>query len=300
MAGRWKAQKAFESVKAAGESFILQGITLDATKAQASHAGASQEAKKVRKFSIAMAFIFSSHVLAFPSIDLIFQKILRKLQPTWATNLSDFSIPPNIFTSMQDYLVLVAKWIEDKVLLGHRYIRACDAIHKYNSLFYRIGVYTIMELFFMAGLRPFLTVYEVFGNPSCPARFLAAFYSYIARSEQDLWTLLQPSIHDGLLAPTMEQCLRYADWFLGWDYSIQLFDVFVPTFLATGLQAQTNLGHLIFGEDAWLSYGGKHCGHDDPITAVYCKYSGFHTRDPFHCDVNYHCSFRLVVLTHYA
>ncbi|KAJ6596758.1 hypothetical protein B0H10DRAFT_2197032 [Mycena sp. CBHHK59/15] len=222
--------------------------------------------KTVRKFSIAMAFILSSHVLAFPSIDLIFQKILRKLQPTWATNLSNFSIPPNIFTSMQDYLVLVAKWIEDKVLLGHHYICACDTIRKYNSLFYRIGVYTIMELFFLA-----------------------------ARSEQDLWTLLQPSIHDGLLAPTMEQHLCYADWFLvdefhlkleelgnldtvwGWDYNIQLCDVFEPTFLAAGLQAQTNLGHLIFGEDAWLSYGGKHYVHDDPITTVYRKYSGFHT-----------------------
>ncbi|KAJ6615017.1 hypothetical protein B0H10DRAFT_2435695 [Mycena sp. CBHHK59/15] len=165
--------------------------------------------KTVRKFSIAMAFIFSTHVLAFPSIDLIFQ-------PIWATNLSDFSIPPNIFTSMQDYLVLVAKWIEDKVLLGHRYIRACDAIRKYNSLFYRIGVYTIMQLFFMAGLRPFLTIYEVFGNPSRPARFLAVFYSYIARSEQDLWTLLQPSIHNGLLAPTTEQSLCYADWLYVW------------------------------------------------------------------------------------
>ncbi|KAJ7483122.1 hypothetical protein B0H11DRAFT_2417371 [Mycena galericulata] len=66
----------------------------------------------VRKFSIGLAFIFSSHVLAFPSIDLVFQ-------PTWATSLSGFSIPANIFTSTSDYLVLLADWIEGILLFSH-------------------------------------------------------------------------------------------------------------------------------------------------------------------------------------
>ncbi|KAJ7136197.1 hypothetical protein C8R46DRAFT_1201332 [Mycena filopes] len=158
--------------------------------------------KTVRKFSIGVAFVFKSHVLAFPSIDLVFQ-------PTWATSLADFSIPPNIHTSTDDYLVLVAGWIEN-LLLKPKHTRACDAIRTANTIFYGIGVYTVMELFFMAGLSPCLTLHELFGNPSRAARFLAAFYAYMARAKQDLWkTILQPCIHDGVLAPTNKQRLRY-------------------------------------------------------------------------------------------
>ncbi|KAJ7429906.1 hypothetical protein B0H11DRAFT_2140501 [Mycena galericulata] len=256
--------------------------------------------KTVRKFSVGLAFIFSSHVVGFPSIDLVFQ-------PTWATSLSDFSIPPNIFTSTLDYLALVADWIEG-ILLEPSHTRACDKIRASNTIFYGIGVYTVMELFFMAGLSPFLTLYEVFSNPSRTARFLTAFYSYIARSERDLWsTLLQPCIHNGVLAPTTEQRLRYADWLYVWakdrtsmplrmanlvdEFNVQLtdlesldgfwgrdsrpklFDVFEPSFVAAGLQLEHNLGHLIFGEDVWIALGGKRCLIDDPITALYRKHN---------------------------
>lgn len=111
-----------------------------------------------------MAFIFASHVLAFPSLDLVFQVgnttvlmfnyVLIAIQPTWATSLTDFAFPPNIFTSPQDYLVLVAQWIE-ALLLKPRHTRACDTIRECNTLFYGIGVYTVMELFFMAGKSSF-------------------------------------------------------------------------------------------------------------------------------------------------
>ncbi|KAJ7934473.1 hypothetical protein B0H13DRAFT_2305575 [Mycena leptocephala] len=144
--------------------------------------------KNVRTFKIGIAFIFSTHVLAFPTLDMVFQ-------PTWATSLTDFVFPPNIYTLDT---------------------RACDAIRGCTDLFYGIGVYTVMELFFMAGLSPFLTLYEVFSNPSRTARFLLAFYSYVERSERDLWSLLKPCIHDGILAPTTEQHLRYADWLYVW------------------------------------------------------------------------------------
>ncbi|KAJ6598810.1 hypothetical protein B0H10DRAFT_2231409 [Mycena sp. CBHHK59/15] len=164
-----------------------------------------------------------------------------------------------------------------------------------------------MEVFFMAGLSPFLTLYEVFSNPSRTARFLTAFYSYVEKSENHLWSLLQPCIHNGILAPTTEQRLKYADWLFVWakectsmpyrmaqlvdqfhlridtlaalditwsrnSPDIQLFDVFEPSFLASGLQAETNLGHLIFGEAGWLSAGGKRSKHDDPITSLYRKH----------------------------
>ncbi|KAJ6549359.1 hypothetical protein B0H10DRAFT_2242913 [Mycena sp. CBHHK59/15] len=58
----------------------------------------------------------------------------------------------------------------------------------------------------------------------------------------------------------------------GRDSTDQLFDVFEPTFLAAGLQSDPNLGHLIFGEEAWLAAGGKRSICDDAITALYRKY----------------------------
>ncbi|KAJ6626191.1 hypothetical protein B0H10DRAFT_1942037 [Mycena sp. CBHHK59/15] len=182
----------------------------------------------------------------------------------WATNLSDFSIPPNIFTSMQDYLVLVAKWIEDKVLLGPCYTRACNTIPKYHSLFYGIGVYTIMEPFFMAGH---------FFNP--------AFMMVSLHPQRSNASAMQTGYGQFGGRLKLEE-LGNLDTVWGRDSNIQLFNVFEPTFLAAGLQVQTNLGHLIFGEDAWLSYGGKHCGHDDPIIAVYHKYIKILPSSHFH------------------
>lgn len=83
-------------------------------------------------------------------VGLHLHSFLSMLQPTWATSLSDFKIPPSIYPSPLDYLVLVADWIE-KLLLKPRHVRACDAIRDSNTVFYGVGVYTVMELFFMAG-----------------------------------------------------------------------------------------------------------------------------------------------------
>ncbi|KAJ7906344.1 hypothetical protein B0H13DRAFT_1880658 [Mycena leptocephala] len=39
--------------------------------------------------------------------------------------------------------------------------------------------------------------------------------------------------------------------------------------LVDEFHSQMNLGHLVFGEHAWLSLGGRRCVGDDPITALY-------------------------------
>jgi DNA-binding transcriptional regulator LsrR (DeoR family) len=46
---------------------------------------------------------------------------------------------------------MVANWIEG-ILQEPSFGRACDEIRECNAIFYGIGVYTVMELFFMAGL----------------------------------------------------------------------------------------------------------------------------------------------------
>ncbi|KAK7013537.1 hypothetical protein R3P38DRAFT_2546140 [Favolaschia claudopus] len=163
--------------------------------------------KTVRKFRIGMAFIFAAHVLAFPTIDLVFQ-------PNWATSASDF-IYPHIFPAPPHFCALVADFIEG-ILLKPDHKRATDSIRGLNDIFYGIGVYTVMELFFIAGFSPLLTVYEVFSVPSRAARFLLAFYCYVECTEEDIWSLLRPCIHDGIRAPTTDQPLRYADWLFIW------------------------------------------------------------------------------------
>ena len=44
------------------------------------------------------------------------------------------------------------------------------------------------------GLSPFLTLQEVFSNPSRTARFILAFYSYVAHCEKHLWSV-RPTPH---------------------------------------------------------------------------------------------------------
>ncbi|KAJ7022801.1 hypothetical protein C8F04DRAFT_1194154 [Mycena alexandri] len=136
--------------------------------------------KDVRKFHIGMALVFAEYLLAFVTIDLLFQ-------PTWVEDILELLIPPNIYTSTSEFLFLVAGWISSENLLaGKKYQLACNVIRDANKIFYGIGIYTVMELFYMAGLSPFLTVYELFSNPSRTARFLAVFYTYIHEGESNL------------------------------------------------------------------------------------------------------------------
>ncbi|KAJ6578374.1 hypothetical protein B0H19DRAFT_1062877 [Mycena capillaripes] len=208
--------------------------------------------------------------------------VLEIGHPIWATSLDDFNIPPNIYTSTLEYLALVADWIEGN-FLEPTFGQVCDEIRECN------------------GLSPVLSLYEIFSVLSRAARFLVAFHSYIGRSEKDLGSLINPCIYDGILAATKEQGLKYADWakdrtsmparmtLLVDEYhetlerfgqldgiwscpDFEFFDVFEPTFVAAGLSTELNLGHLIFGHDAWLSFGRQVPKNNDPRTALYRKY----------------------------
>ncbi|KAK7035102.1 hypothetical protein R3P38DRAFT_2912758 [Favolaschia claudopus] len=252
--------------------------------------------KDVRKFHVGMALVFKEYVLAFVTIDLLFQ-------PVWQDSHIHHTT---------DFLVMVAEWIQDENWLdGKRYVLACDAIRAANEVWYGIGVYTVMELFFLAGLSPFITACELFSNPSRTARFLVAYYTYIHVGDAGLWRLLSPCIYEGVLAPTTEQRLRYADWLYVWGkervyMSIRmsrlldsynsslcsffqktlaayaaasevtfrksvtdLFDVFEPTLVEPALEANPTWGSLVFGEWTWLSISGNIPIGSDPITELF-------------------------------
>ncbi|KAF8153547.1 hypothetical protein K438DRAFT_1987680 [Mycena galopus ATCC 62051] len=328
-----QAQMEYQTAKAAGASFVLENIAVDATKAEAKRSDASREAKdglvyildatsaikrgqnhhqthvyppqlrvttknpdppplstlvlekitythralilhfgtlflmiqylthtsvqfyprerweKVRKFNIGMALIFSDHVLAFPSIDLVFQ-------PTWATSLDDFNIPPNIYTSTVDFLDLVADWIEES------FKNPTSAGPAMKSVI--ATIYSTVSVW----LSPFLTLYEVFSVPSRAARFLLVFYSYIDRSERDLWSLLEPSAAIRRLALCLGKrpdINAPSDGVIGDEYNSMLEDL-------SRLDSMWSRSDVELFDDSWLSSGGELSENDDPLTALYRKY----------------------------
>ncbi|KAK6977428.1 hypothetical protein R3P38DRAFT_3473687 [Favolaschia claudopus] len=194
------------------------------------------------------------------------------------------------------FLPAFAKWMRDRQA-GDRNGLAIEAIRAASEVFLGVGVYTVLELFFLAGLSPQLTEAEVFGNPSRAARVSTA-YEHIYKSLGNSFPML-----DGLLAPTTRQRLDYINWLYVYakdytklpvrmaelvdDYVAQtgalsqlpepwvryetatVFDVFEPTFLSPSLTLKHNLGHLVFGPELWTAIGGELSDQSDPVTAYF-------------------------------
>ncbi|KAK6984303.1 hypothetical protein R3P38DRAFT_3269243 [Favolaschia claudopus] len=251
--------------------------------------------KKVRRARVGMALVFEDHVLVFLSSDLVFQ-------PKWAKSRTDLPPPPPDFYSPEwSFLADLAKWIRKRVNCDRSGL-ACEVMRANNETFPGIGVYTVVELFFLAGLSMQLTEAEVFTNPSRAARIALAYLCYLHRSETGLEELLRPALHDGYLAPTKQQRLKYIDWlhvyakdrtrlpermaFLVDEYKTKiaelssqdlwirdenttLYDVFEPSLVSVGLQLPHNLGHLVFGREAWTELGGTLSTESDPLTALF-------------------------------
>ncbi|KAK7019281.1 hypothetical protein R3P38DRAFT_2975923 [Favolaschia claudopus] len=251
--------------------------------------------KGVRRARVGLALVFEDHVLVFLSSDLVFQ-------PKWAKSRSDLPPPPPDFYSPKwSFLADLAKWIRKRVNCDRSGL-ACEVMRANNETFPGIGVYTVVELFFLAGLSMQLTEAEVFTNPSRTARIALAYLQFLHRSETGLEELLRPALHDGYLAPTKQQRLKYLDWlhvyakdrtrlpermaFLVDEYKAKivelsaedlwirdenttLYDVFEPSLVSVGLQLPHNLGHLVFGREAWIEMGGTLSDESDPLTVLY-------------------------------
>ncbi|KAK7063462.1 hypothetical protein R3P38DRAFT_3339037 [Favolaschia claudopus] len=252
--------------------------------------------KELRKFHVGMAFVFKDHVIAFHSIDLVFQ-------PTWAKSRAELTASPTDFHSPDwAFLPAFAEWMRDRQA-GDRNGLAIEAVRAASEVFLGVGVYTVLELFFLAGLSPQLTEAEVFGNPSRAARVSTAYETYLHESREQLPGLLRPAMLNGLLAPTTRQRLDYINWLYVYakdytklpvrmaelvdDYVAQtgalsqlpepwvryetatVFDVFEPTFLSPSLTLKHNLGHLVFGPELWTAMGGELSDQSDPVTAYF-------------------------------
>ncbi|KAJ7724297.1 hypothetical protein B0H14DRAFT_3004105, partial [Mycena olivaceomarginata] len=195
--------------------------------------------KKIRKFRIGMALVFEHYVIAFLSSDLVFQVFEIHSQPGHPHVRVLPPSPSNFYDPGWEFLTAVTKWMQSR-LNADRNGLACEVIRAANNVFLGIGVYTVVEIFFLAGLSPFLTEAEVFTNPSRVARFCGGYFEFLHKSRTDLWKLLRPAMKDG-----------------------------EPTFLATALSLDHNLSHLIFGAPTWVALGGKPANLRDPLTVFF-------------------------------
>ncbi|KAJ3932347.1 MAG: hypothetical protein NXY57DRAFT_1038493, partial [Lentinula lateritia] len=260
---------------------------------------------KERKFSVALALEFQDHFLAFLSLDNLFQ-------PTYYKSLDPPPVEatiPDPFLHHASFLSMVAAEI-DKLLDSRRLEDrlAIKIVRDMKSL-HGAGVYTSLEIFTMAGISPFLSAYEVFRCPSRTARLLDAYWCFCKRTHsEELWTeLLRPAIHNGVLAPTQDQRLKYATWlcvyakdsalctvreanliddytktlqhvyatklpfFRNGDGAEKLFDVFEPGRIQAALErTELNLAHLIFPHSLCPIVGHhKPFTSCDPITKLF-------------------------------
>ncbi|KAJ7884555.1 hypothetical protein B0H14DRAFT_2700354, partial [Mycena olivaceomarginata] len=197
--------------------------------------------------------------------------------PTWASSREVLPpSPSNFYDPGWEFLTAVTKWMQSR-LNADRNGLACEVIRAANDVFLGIGVYTVLEIFFLAGLSPFLTEAEVFTNPSRVARFCGGYFEFLHKSRTDLWKLLRPAMKDSYLAPTIQQRLGYIDWLHVYAKDrckipvrmAALVDDYTPTFLATALSLDHNLGHLIFGAPTWVALGGKPATLRDPLTVFF-------------------------------
>ncbi|KAK6966925.1 hypothetical protein R3P38DRAFT_3151784, partial [Favolaschia claudopus] len=139
--------------------------------------------KGVRRARVGLALVFEDHVLVFLSSDLVFQVPDQTPSQNGRSSRSDLPPPPPDFYSPKwSFLADLAKWIRKRVNCDRSGL-ACEVMRANNETFPGIGVYTVVELFFLAGLSMQLTEAEVFTNPSRTARIALAYLQFLHRSE---------------------------------------------------------------------------------------------------------------------
>ncbi|KAH7919662.1 hypothetical protein BV22DRAFT_1050902 [Leucogyrophana mollusca] len=253
-----------------------------------------------RGFKVGIALDFGEYVLAFDTLDNIYT-------PHWARTRADLPAQHvDVYSDYPKFLVTVAAWISQRQRskTAVRTNLAVNVIRTDGHLcFGGIGSYTIVELFFSAGLSVFLTEAEVFDTPDRAARFCEAFWAFACHSHLHLDELLRPCWQGYILAATKDQRAKYSHWLRVFskqqthmpqrmydllesynviissfeetndtavrNSSIGLFDVFEPTYIRLGLEKEVNLGHLIFGEEKWRQLGGTVSQQDDALTQLF-------------------------------
>ncbi|KAI0059709.1 hypothetical protein BV25DRAFT_1918289 [Artomyces pyxidatus] len=239
-----------------------------------------------RGFKVAAAFDFGSYVLAFVTIDILFT-------PHWASTRAELPIQhSDIYTEPLKFMACVADWIETRILRtkSNRDSLAIQVIRTIaHEIFGGMGVYTVCEVFFLAGLSPFLTEAELFNHPNRVYRLCAAYWVFAQEAHTKMEDeLLRPNYHEFVLTASVAARQRFISyvhvfgkasvfvsqrmWDAHHDYEdclmqlsldehniirgpdVGLFDVFEPDFLRPAFldTCPVEFGPLIFGESHWV------------------------------------------------
>ncbi|KAJ7156231.1 hypothetical protein C8R46DRAFT_1294815 [Mycena filopes] len=235
-----------------------------------------------RGFKVGIAFEFKDHVLAFLTLDLL-------VQFYWAEKRDQLPAQqPDVYLEFPRFLEDLVVWIERR-----RSVRSCRTgnamtlVRTTTDIFAGAGVYTISEIWHMAGLSPNLTEAEVFDSPSRTARLCAAFFHFGKEAHTTLWALVKRFLVDYVICVRPDHRLLYSDrlhvygkdrsyvtsrfnnllskfkatcdahsndeiWTREYNSCEGPFDVFEPDLRFNALEnKELNLGSLIFGYKLW-------------------------------------------------
>ncbi|KAF4571715.1 hypothetical protein EYR40_008235 [Pleurotus pulmonarius] len=243
--------------------------------------------KKLRGFRVGLAFEFETHTLAFVTLDNVFQ-------PNWAVSCDRLPpTPSDVYADFHGFLCGVSSFVEG-VLDSRKACLAADGMRTSTTrVFFGMGVYTLCEVFFMAGIPIHISIQDFCQSPSRVARLCLALWEYTRKSHDNLWSdILKPAMVDNILAPTRRQREQYSDWLMVYGKSRTLLprrmaelivkhetndvngegDIFEPGYLNIALQEHPYLGSLVFGESAWTHLGGS-VGGGDPLSSLFDKRS---------------------------
>ncbi|KAF7356153.1 MULE domain-containing protein [Mycena venus] len=211
----------------------------------------------------------------------------REVELYWSEDRLTLADQPDVYLEFPRFLEDVVKWVADRrTRQTNRASNAMALVRTSSDIFAGAGVYTITELWHMAGLSPNLTEAEVFDSPSRTARLCGAFYHFAKEAHTTLWTLVQRFLVDYVICVRKENRLLYSERlqvygkersyvsarFHGLLVNFKAvcevhsrdplwvrrctaagpFDVFEPELIRHALEFEDiNLGGLIFGEELW-------------------------------------------------
>ncbi|KZP14198.1 hypothetical protein FIBSPDRAFT_959913 [Athelia psychrophila] len=255
--------------------------------------------KNKRGFKIGIAFEFEEWVLAFPTMDFlicVYWRVDRESLPS--------SIQHDIYDDWLGFLGAVVSWVKIMKPKNDRGMLAITAVRHATMelspaqlaegrtpqrLFAGAGVYTVVEFFFLAGLSPSLTLYDLLheglATGSRLARLLVAFRQIAIHARLNIWNIIRRNLHGWLIAASVKDRLRYLREFYVYGKDISYvtprqkvllgseWDLFEPSHLHVAMGYKNNLGYLIYGTEAWpalaeaagLSVGTP----DDPLSLYF-------------------------------
>ncbi|KAJ8473482.1 hypothetical protein ONZ45_g16274 [Pleurotus djamor] len=276
---------------------LLTHTVVQVYTAQEWHERIAHVPKKARGFCIGMGLDFGEYVLAFLTLDLLFKVTYKRHREALDARCHD------IYHDFEGTVHEIVKWAESRTH-SDRSGLAIHAIRKASHVFLGVGVYTVVEIFHLAGLLPIYTEEEVFDNPSRTGRFIEAYFSFAYYAEENMMDFLLPFLGSNyFLSVRNEDRLAYMIWLkvyakdrvwvslqwilqywelLDWlaaangrdgglvrSQVLGFFDVFEPTYIQAGLRKAKNFGPLIFGSDIWRLLGGSTEWEDDPLTTYF-------------------------------